>query len=56
MFKHIKRVFKRLKKQREWNKRRRISDYRATALAVKLSLTGSLQSCGRGVSIVARAR
>lgn len=56
MFRHVRRLFKRLKKQREWNKRRRLSDYRATALAVKLALTGSLQSCRRGVSIVARAR
>lgn len=39
----IKRLFKRLKKNREWNKRRRISDHRATNMAVRLTLTGALQ-------------
>lgn len=45
MFKSIKRIFKRLQKDREWQKRRRLSDHRAANLAIKLTLTGSL---GRG--------
>lgn len=50
----IKRLFRRLKKQREFNARRRQSDYRATSLAVQLALSGSLQSCRRGVSVVSK--
>ena len=42
MFKCIKRIFKRLQKNREWQKQRHLSDHRAANLAVKLTLTGSL--------------
>lgn len=53
---HLKRIFRRLQKTREWNKRRRISDYRATSLAVRLVLSGSLTPATRGVRVIGRAR
>lgn len=56
MLTHFRRIFKRLKKNHEWNKRRRISDYRATSLAVRLVLSGSLTPATRGVSMIGRAR
>lgn len=52
----FKRIFKRLQKTYEWHKRRHISDYRATSLAVKLVCSGSLQTCRRGVSTPAWKR
>lgn len=56
MFKTVKRIFRRLKKTREWQKQRRLSDHRATSLAVKLALSGSLQSCRRGVTVLGMVR
>lgn len=56
MIRCIKRIFRRLQKTREWNKRKRISDYRATSLAVRLVLSGSLTPISRGVSTIGRAR
>lgn len=53
---HLKRIFRRLQKNHEWNKRRRISDYRATSLAVRLVLSGSLTPATRGVSMIGRPR
>jgi hypothetical protein len=50
----LKRLFRRMKKNREWNKRRRLSDHRATSLAVRLTLTGALKSCTRGVRVIGR--
>ena len=55
MFKTVKRIFRRIKKNHEWQKQRRLSDHRATSLAVKLALSGSLQSCRRGVTVLGRA-
>lgn len=52
MFRTISRYLKRLNDTRKREKARHISDYRATALAVKLVLSGALTSCNRGVSIV----
>jgi len=51
---HMKRLWRRMKKDREWNKRRRLSDHRATSLAVRLTLTGALKSCTRGVRVIGR--
>lgn len=48
----FKRLFKWISNRRKWNRTRKQSDYRATALAVKLSLTGALTSCTRGVTII----
>jgi hypothetical protein len=50
----MKRLWRRMKKDREWNKRRRLSDHRATSLAVRLTLTGALKSCTRGVRVIGR--
>ncbi len=52
----IKRYFKRLKKEAEFRKRRKISDYRATSMAVRLVLSGALIPCRRGVSMIGRAK
>ena len=51
---HIKRLFRRMKKNHEWHKQRRLSDHRATSLAVRLTLTGALKSCNRGVRVIGR--
>ena len=51
---HMKRLWRRMKKDREWNKRRRLSDHRSTSLAVRLTLTGALKSCTRGVRVIGR--
>lgn len=47
----FKRLFKWISNRRKWNRTRKLSDYRATALAVKLTITGALTSCNRGVTI-----
>jgi len=52
----FKRFFKWMRNRNKWNRSRHISDYRATALAVKLTITGALTSCNRGVSIIPRER
>ena len=52
---HIKRLFKRLQKNHEWNKQRRLSDHRATSLAVKLALNGEIKTSRRGVTVMGRA-
>lgn len=44
----LKRIIKWLKNRRS----RKQADYRATALAVKLVITGALTSCNRGVSVL----
>lgn len=45
-------MLKRIIKWMENRRRRQISEYRATALAVKLTITGALTPCTRGVTIV----
>lgn len=52
----LKRFFKYLANRRKWNRTRKQSDYRATALAVKLTITGALTNGTRGVSIVSLKR
>jgi len=52
----LKRFFKYLRNRQKWQRTRKMSDYRATALAVKLTITGALTSCNRGVSIVSLKR
>ena len=52
----LRRIFRRIAKIREFNRRRRQSDHRATSLAVQLVLSGSLQTCRRGVSCIGWAR
>lgn len=48
----LRRIFRWINNYRKWNRSRKQSDYRATALAVKLSITGALTPCNRGVTIV----
>ena len=43
VFMPLKRLFRRIKKDREWKKSRKLSDHRAKSLAVKLVLSGALQ-------------
>lgn len=45
-------MLKQIIKWIENRRRRQISEYRATALAVKLTITGALTSCNRGVSVL----
>lgn len=40
---NLRRIFRKLQKDHEWEKRRRLSDHRAASLAVRLTLTGALQ-------------
>jgi hypothetical protein len=56
ILRHVKRIFKRLQKTHEWNKQRRLSDHRASSLAVKLALSGALKTSRRGVTVIGRAR
>lgn len=44
----LKRIIKWLENRRS----RKQADYRATALAVKLVITGALTSCNRGVAVL----
>lgn len=39
----FKRILKWVKNREKWNRTRKISDYRAASIAVKLTLSGSLQ-------------
>ena len=48
----LKRFFKWMSNRHKWQRSQKQSDYRATALAVKLTITGALTSCNRGVSIL----
>lgn len=50
----LKRFFKYLRNYRKWNRSRKQSDYRATALAVQMVITGALTPCSRGVSIISK--
>jgi hypothetical protein len=52
----FKRIFKRLRRQKYLNDHRRISDFRATGMAVRLVLSGALKTSTRGVSIISSCK
>lgn len=54
IWKGVKRYFKRLRKDAEFRKRKRLSDHRASSLAVKMVLSGALQSMRLSGSALAR--
>lgn len=54
MFRPIARYIKQLRADRAWEKRRHQSSYRATALAVKLVITGALTPSTRPSNIYRR--
>lgn len=54
IWKGVKRYFKRLRKDAEFRKRKRLSDHRATSLAVKMVLSGALHNMRYNGSPLAR--